>query len=54
VRATDIEVEVTLRAHLWDLRLDIISCQNVAVQNLQSCIYGIIFVIFKTTGLINK
>jgi hypothetical protein len=27
------------RAPLWDLRPDIISCQNVAVWNLQSCIY---------------
>jgi hypothetical protein len=47
------EVEVTLRltvsqsvnmswyrAPLWDLRPDIISCRNVAVWNLRSCIYG--------------
>jgi hypothetical protein len=27
------------RAPLWDLRLDIISCRNVAVWNLRSCIY---------------
>jgi hypothetical protein len=28
------------RAPLWDLRSDIISCRNVAVWNLRSCIYG--------------
>jgi hypothetical protein len=28
------------RAPLWDLRPDIISCWNVAVWNLLSCIYG--------------
>jgi hypothetical protein len=28
------------RAPLWDLRPDIISCRNVAVWNLRSCIYG--------------
>jgi hypothetical protein len=28
------------RAPLWDLRPNIISCQNVAVWNLRSCIYG--------------
>jgi hypothetical protein len=28
------------RVPLWDLRPDIISCQNVAVWNLRSCIYG--------------
>jgi hypothetical protein len=28
------------RAPLWDLLLDIISCRNVAVRNLRSCIYG--------------
>jgi hypothetical protein len=44
-------VEVTLRLSqsanmswyrvpLWDLRPDIISCRNVAVWNLRSCIYG--------------
>jgi hypothetical protein len=27
------------RAPLWDLRPDIISCRNVAVWNLRSCIY---------------
>jgi hypothetical protein len=48
-RAT-VEVEVTLwltisqsmswyRVPLWDLRPDIISCRNVAVWNLRSCIY---------------
>jgi hypothetical protein len=28
------------RSPLWDLRPDIIFCQNVAVWNLRSCIYG--------------
>jgi hypothetical protein len=28
------------RAPLWDLRPDIASCQNIAIWNLQSCIYG--------------
>jgi hypothetical protein len=28
------------RATLWDLRPDIISCRNVVVWNLQSCIFG--------------
>jgi hypothetical protein len=28
------------RAPLWDLRPGIISCRNVAVWNLRSCIYG--------------
>jgi hypothetical protein len=45
---TNAEVEVTLwltvsmswhRVPLWDLRPDIISCRNVAVWNLRSCIY---------------
>jgi hypothetical protein len=28
------------QAPLWDLRPDTISCRNVAVRNLRSCIYG--------------